>query len=384
MPELLRGHGVSPGRRPGRWCGCRTRSPSRRPAPPPADTDADVARIRPAHGPGRHRPGARAGKAEGDDAGGARGDGHDGRRPGLADLAENAVREQGIPRSARRVGRRQHVPRPARRRRRVRRRRERATSRTCGTGIVGELLGLPAPGIPDPGHPFILVARDLAPADTADHQPRAGAGLRHRGGRADQPHRDPGPDARHPGRGVVPGGAGDRGGHRPRARRGHRHDRRRARRGHRHRGPRTRGPRCGPQRALGGPGGHRRRAPGRAARQHRRRRGCPGRGRRGSRGRRPVPHRVPLPRPRRRAVGEEQAESYAAVFGAFGAGTKIVVRTLDAGADKPLPFLDQADEANPALGVRGLRIGPRAARGPGHAAARDRGGRRGARRPTCG
>ncbi len=53
----------------------------------------------------------------------------------------------------------------------------------------------------------------------------------------------------------------------------------------------------------------------------------------------------------------EQTESYAAVFGAFGEGTKIVVRTLDAGADKPLPFLDQGEEANPALGVRGLRIG---------------------------
>ena len=53
----------------------------------------------------------------------------------------------------------------------------------------------------------------------------------------------------------------------------------------------------------------------------------------------------------------EQTESYTAVFGAFGEGTKIVVRTLDAGADKPLPFLDQGEEANPALGVRGLRIG---------------------------
>jgi phosphoenolpyruvate-protein phosphotransferase (PTS system enzyme I) len=33
--------------------------------------------------------------------------------------------------------------------------------------VVARLAGLPAPGIPDPGHPFILVARDLAPADTA-------------------------------------------------------------------------------------------------------------------------------------------------------------------------------------------------------------------------
>ncbi|PPL20017.1 phosphoenolpyruvate--protein phosphotransferase [Microterricola pindariensis] len=33
--------------------------------------------------------------------------------------------------------------------------------------VIAELLGQPAPGVPDPGHPFILVARDLAPADTA-------------------------------------------------------------------------------------------------------------------------------------------------------------------------------------------------------------------------
>jgi phosphoenolpyruvate-protein phosphotransferase (PTS system enzyme I) len=52
---------------------------------------------------------------------------------------------------------------------------------------------------------------------------------------------------------------------------------------------------------------------------------------------------------------EEQERAYAEVFGTLGAG-KIVVRTLDAGADKPLPFLGLAEEENPALGVRGLRI----------------------------
>ena len=51
---------------------------------------------------------------------------------------------------------------------------------------------------------------------------------------------------------------------------------------------------------------------------------------------------------------EEQATGYAAVFEAF-AGRKVVVRTLDAGSDKPLAFATPADEANPALGVRGLR-----------------------------
>lgn len=33
--------------------------------------------------------------------------------------------------------------------------------------VIARLRGLPAPGLPDPGHPFVLVARDLAPADTA-------------------------------------------------------------------------------------------------------------------------------------------------------------------------------------------------------------------------
>jgi phosphotransferase system enzyme I (PtsI) len=36
-------------------------------------------------------------------------------------------------------------------------------------------------------------------------------------------------------------------------------------------------------------------------------------------------------------------------------GRKVVVRALDAGADKPLAFLNDAHEENPALGVRGLR-----------------------------
>ncbi len=32
---------------------------------------------------------------------------------------------------------------------------------------VARLLGLPMPGLPEPGYPYVLVARDLAPADTA-------------------------------------------------------------------------------------------------------------------------------------------------------------------------------------------------------------------------
>jgi phosphoenolpyruvate-protein phosphotransferase (PTS system enzyme I) len=53
-----------------------------------------------------------------------------------------------------------------------------------------------------------------------------------------------------------------------------------------------------------------------------------------------------------------QVAAYRAVLDGFSGGT-VVVRTLDVGADKPLPFLDPspgtAPEPNPALGVRGLR-----------------------------
>ena len=51
---------------------------------------------------------------------------------------------------------------------------------------------------------------------------------------------------------------------------------------------------------------------------------------------------------------DEQVTAYRGVFDAFP-GKKVVVRTLDAGADKPLPFLTDASEPNPALGVRGYR-----------------------------
>lgn len=51
---------------------------------------------------------------------------------------------------------------------------------------------------------------------------------------------------------------------------------------------------------------------------------------------------------------EEQQADYEAVLSAFP-GKKVVVRCLDAGADKPLAFLNDAVEENPALGLRGLR-----------------------------
>ncbi len=52
---------------------------------------------------------------------------------------------------------------------------------------------------------------------------------------------------------------------------------------------------------------------------------------------------------------EQEAAYRAAAVGL--AGRPLLVRTLDAGADKPLPYLDQPPEPNPFLGVRGLRLG---------------------------
>ncbi len=52
---------------------------------------------------------------------------------------------------------------------------------------------------------------------------------------------------------------------------------------------------------------------------------------------------------------DEQVAVYTRVFEAFGR-RRVVVRTLDAGADKPLAFADLGPEENPALGRRGLRL----------------------------
>ncbi|KAA6430898.1 phosphoenolpyruvate--protein phosphotransferase [Agrococcus sediminis] len=51
---------------------------------------------------------------------------------------------------------------------------------------------------------------------------------------------------------------------------------------------------------------------------------------------------------------EAQTVAYTELLQAFP-GKKVVARVLDAGADKPLPFLNDAHEENPALGLRGIR-----------------------------
>ena len=52
---------------------------------------------------------------------------------------------------------------------------------------------------------------------------------------------------------------------------------------------------------------------------------------------------------------EDQVEFYRQVAASFP-GHRVVFRTLDVGADKPLPFIDREPEENPALGVRGIRL----------------------------
>ncbi len=53
---------------------------------------------------------------------------------------------------------------------------------------------------------------------------------------------------------------------------------------------------------------------------------------------------------------DEQAEIYAATLRPFTGERYVVVRTLDAGSDKPIAFATHVGEENPALGVRGLRL----------------------------
>ena len=53
---------------------------------------------------------------------------------------------------------------------------------------------------------------------------------------------------------------------------------------------------------------------------------------------------------------DEQAAAYAAASDALE-GRPLLIRTLDAGADKPIAYLGQGPEENPFLGVRGIRLG---------------------------
>jgi phosphotransferase system enzyme I (PtsI) len=223
---------------------------------------------------------------------------------------------------------------------------------------VASLLGLPMPGVPDPGHPFVLVAGDLAPADTATLDPaKVLAIVTERGGPTSHtailakqlgiPAVTACPDAATllEGQRVLVDGTGGQVVADPDDSVVAESERQRAE--------------LVARRAAS-------RGPGRTAD------GCP------------IPLLVNLGGPADLAsqalrdaegvgllrteflfldrptapTGDEQRRAYAEVFAAF-AGRRVVVRTLDVGADKPLPFLQQPAEPNPALGLRGLRLARR-------------------------
>jgi phosphocarrier protein FPr len=54
---------------------------------------------------------------------------------------------------------------------------------------------------------------------------------------------------------------------------------------------------------------------------------------------------------------DEQMASYSAILRAVGAQSSVIIRTLDVGGDKPLPYLPIPREDNPFLGERGIRVG---------------------------
>ena len=221
---------------------------------------------------------------------------------------------------------------------------------------VARLLGVPMPGVPDPGHPFVLVARDLAPADTAALDKRTVlAFVTEEGG----PTSHTAILARSLGvpavvgcagataladgvRVLVDGGSGEVVPDPAEATAAAALGRAAARR----------------SALAGAPSG-----PGATADGHRVLLLANVRG----------PAEVPdalaagaegvglfrteflfLDRTQPPAVAEQET-AYRQVLDAFPAGAKVVIRTLDAGADKPLAFLTPRDEPNPALGQRGLR-----------------------------
>jgi len=52
---------------------------------------------------------------------------------------------------------------------------------------------------------------------------------------------------------------------------------------------------------------------------------------------------------------DKQFEAYRDVLETFPEG-RVVIRTLDIGGDKPVPYIDTPEETNPFLGVRGIRL----------------------------
>ncbi|MFE9428845.1 phosphoenolpyruvate--protein phosphotransferase [Kitasatospora sp. NPDC006697] len=223
---------------------------------------------------------------------------------------------------------------------------------------IARLLGLPVPGLPDPGHPYVLVADDLAPADTALLDPaRVLALVTVRGGPTSHTAilakalglpavvgcagaaelRDGRPVLVHGAEGLVELDPTAEAVREAAAREQLRRERVRAVRGP---GRTADGHPVGLLVNLGALT----ELPGAAAAD------AEGVG---------LFRTEFLYLDRAEAPGlDEQTAAYRQVFDAFP-GRRVVVRTLDAGADKPLPFATAADEENPALGIRGLRTAAR-------------------------
>jgi phosphotransferase system enzyme I (PtsI) len=219
---------------------------------------------------------------------------------------------------------------------------------------VAVLLGLPMPGVPDPGHPFVLVAGDLAPADTAVLDPEVVVAIvTERGGPTGHtailakqlgiPAVTACAEAGTLGEGdrvLVDGAAGAVLVDPTEAEMAEASERRAlfAARRAASTGPgRTADGHAIPLLAnLGGPADAEDGVPGAEGVGLLRTEFL-------------FLDRSTAPTP------DEQREAYAAVFRAFG-GRRVVVRTLDVGADKPLAYLPARAEANPALGLRGLRL----------------------------
>jgi len=53
---------------------------------------------------------------------------------------------------------------------------------------------------------------------------------------------------------------------------------------------------------------------------------------------------------------DEQVEIYGSIAQVLGANRPIIIRTLDVGGDKPLPYIPMPHEENPFLGERGIRL----------------------------
>ena len=222
--------------------------------------------------------------------------------------------------------------------------------------VVAHLVGEPEPGVQMPDAPAILVAEDLAPSDTATLDPAVVLALvTERGG----PTSHTAIISRQLGIPCVVGAAGvmeieagtlllvdgDDG-----------HDRHRARRPTRPHAWSRRTPRSGPRWPPGAARARRPTAP--------RSRSWP---------MSPTASpRAPRRRDRSRASGCSAPSSASSTASTSPprrsrppstprcstpfAGRYVVVRTLDAGSDKPVAFATHEGEENPALGVRGLRL----------------------------